>query len=201
MQSAVENELFEALEACDVLTDGWENENCYSRVFMENLMILKANPSHPPKYLKADQPLYPCTDVQTRYKNRCYERQTTYALLTQGNDFATVFHLCTNIEGDFLGDGFRQTCYQSLGRDAFGQSHRQSANDADRNESISKVCILGNDNEARSNCVAGAVKSTIYHFHDNAQAKTLCEALNADSRTACLWEGEGYYIKRAFNSD
>jgi hypothetical protein len=32
------------------------------------------------RYLKADWPLYLCTDVETRHKNRCYQRQTGYAL-------------------------------------------------------------------------------------------------------------------------
>lgn len=67
-----QNELFESLGTCDVLVDGWERDRCYSGVFMENLMA-EDDPSHPSKYLKPDQRLYPCTDVEERYKTRCYE--------------------------------------------------------------------------------------------------------------------------------
>ncbi len=61
-----ESELFESLHACDALTERWEREHCYNGVFMENLTAMD-NPSRPSKYLRADQPLYPCTEVETRY--------------------------------------------------------------------------------------------------------------------------------------
>ncbi len=44
------------------------------------------NPSHPSKYLDADRPLYPCTDVDSRYKHVCYNVQNSYALQVQGGD-------------------------------------------------------------------------------------------------------------------
>src|SRR3712207_429335 len=100
--SILQNELFEALKTCDVLADGWERDRCYSGVFMENLMA-QDDPSHPSKYLRADQPLYPCTDVASRYKKRCYEMQIQYTLQTQGGDFAKALDLCAGVE-----DGFRQ---------------------------------------------------------------------------------------------
>ncbi len=108
-----ENDLFESLETCDMLTDGWERERCYGGVFMENV-VNRDNPAHPSKYLEADQPLYPCDVVEPRYKNECYQRQTSYVLETQGNDFSRVFDLCaTAVEEDF-----RPSCYQGLGWDA-----------------------------------------------------------------------------------
>ena len=175
-----ENELFESLQTCDTLKDDWEKESCYSGVFMENIMA-QNNPSHPSKYLKADQPLYPCDEVETEYKTQCYLMQTSYALQTQGNDFTKVFELCGTVEDDF-----RPTCYQSVGRDA-------SSNSVSEVTKTNATCMLGQDYEARSNCVVGAVKDFISYYNSDKQAKELCESFDADLRAVCLETAEEYY--------
>ncbi len=108
--SILENELFESLEACDKLASGWERDNCYAGVFMENVMT-EDDPNHHPKYLKVDQPFYPCTDVEARYQNPCYLMQPSYVLRTKGNDFAKVFDLCATVAEE----DSRPTCYEGLG--------------------------------------------------------------------------------------
>jgi hypothetical protein len=176
-----DNELFKSLETCDTLNDEWERGSCYSGVFMENVMTL-FNSNRPSKYLKADQPLYPCTDVEDKYKTECYKMQTSYALDTQGGDFSKVFDLCGGIE-----DEFRPMCYQSLGRDASGKS----VSDV---EETRDTCMLGEDYEARSNCFVGAVKDFISYYSDDKQANALCESLDdKDLRELCLQESEDYY--------
>lgn len=182
-----ENELFDSLETCDALTDPWERERCYGGVFMENV-VTKDDPEHPSKYLKADQPLYPCNVVGTRYKNECYQRQTSYALQTQGNNFSKVFDLCRTVEDDF-----QLSCYQGLGWDASVQSLKQGGSEAVVNESTSMLCNLGGDQEVRSNCVVGAVEYFIRHYYNDAQAKAFCEYFGADLRAMCLQEAEEYY--------
>ncbi len=175
-----QNELFDSLEMCDGLEDQWEKNSCYGGVFMENVMA-QSNPNNPSKYLKADQPLYPCTDVEDRYKEECYKMQTSYAIQTQGG-FAEVFELCGE-----TGEEFRSTCYQSLGRDASGQSVSEV-------EQTRETCMRGEDYEARSNCIIGAVKDFVSYYSDDTQARELCNSLeDADLREVCLREGEEYY--------
>ena len=175
------NELFEALEVCDALPDAWERENCYGGVFMENLMT-ERNTGNPSKYLDADQPLYPCTEVETRYKNKCYQNQTAYALKAQSNDFAKAFDLCaTAVEDDF-----RPACYQGLGRAADGQSITDEAETED-------ACILGQDYDARANCLIGAVGHSIAFYQSDERAKALCESVEADLRDVCLRAVEEFY--------
>ena len=175
------NELFTSLEVCDTMTDDWERESCYSGAFMENIMA-KDNPSHPSKELRADEPLYPCTDAKKRYKPQCYLMQTSYALETQNYDFASVFELCGAVESEF-----RPTCYQSLGRDASGNS----VSDVDKTNAN---CMLGEDYEARSNCVIGAVKDFISYYHGDTEARELCESFDADLRQVCQETAEEYYV-------
>lgn len=181
------NELFESLEGCDALMDGWEKDPCYAGVFMQNVMA-EDDPSHPSEYLKADRALYPCTDVPARYKTSCYRVQTSYALRTPGNDFAKVFGLCAEAEEDF-----RPSCYQGLGGYASAQSIEQNTADVAQSGSTT-LCEVGENYEARSNCVAGAAKQFVLHYHGDEQAKALCKSLEkADLRDVCLRTGEEFY--------
>jgi hypothetical protein len=182
-----ENEVFESLHACDALTEGWEREHCYGGVFMENIMA-EDDPSRPSRYLNADRPLYPCTDVEDKYKRRCYRVQASYALRTQDGDFAKGFGLCREIEDDF-----RALCYRGLGREADGQNIKRGVADAAKPEFTGERCMLSEEHEARSNCVFGAVEHSISYYQSDAQAKALCESLSEDLRTACLETAEELY--------
>ncbi len=176
----LENELFESLETCDTLEDAWERESCYSGVFMENIMA-DINPGNKTKYLKADDPLYPCNEVDSKYKTQCYMMQTSHALTTQDDDFGKVFELCGTVEEDY-----QSMCYQSLGRDA------SSKGDSDPVKT-KENCQQGGDDEARSNCVIGAVKDFISYYNSDTQAKEFCKSLDGDLRETCLQTGEDYY--------
>ena len=182
-----ENELFGSLEMCDTLTDDWEEKRCYGGVFMENV-VDKDNPIHPSKYLKEDQPLYPCDVVEDRYKDECYQRQTSHALETRGNDFTEVFSLCGQVE-----ENFRPSCYQGLGWDASVQSLNRGVGVETVNESTGALCMLGAGYEAQSNCVIGAIEYFIRHYYSDAQAKSFCESFGPDLRALCFQETEEYY--------
>jgi hypothetical protein len=108
------HELFDALTLCDRLEGIWEKRSCYGGVFMENLIV--DNNNHATTYLDPKDPIYPCNAVPDTYKTDCFLMQTSYMLKVTGNDYAKVFSLCSTV-----GDGYRQTCYQSLGRDASGR--------------------------------------------------------------------------------
>lgn len=160
---------------------------------MENIMA-ESDPSHPSRYLRADLPLYPCTDVEERYKTQCYLRQTAYALKTRDNDFAVVFALCAELE-----EGSSPACYRGLGRNAAVRSIRYSISEAAETNSTGALCALGEDEEARSNCVAGAVGIFIRYYHDDARARALCESLEAGPRAVCFRAGEGYREEFGFD--
>jgi hypothetical protein len=176
-----QTELFESLYACDALMDGWEREHCYNGVFMENLSAMD-NPSRPSKYLKAEQPLYPCTDVERRYKSQCYDEQTSYALYTRNDDFAKVFGLCATVAEE----DFRPACYQGLGGKVAAHSNKHVIGEVAKTDSARKLCMLGEDHEARSNCVVGAARTTIRDYQGDKQAKALCESLDADLSAVCF---------------
>jgi hypothetical protein len=180
---AVNNsELYDSLTTCDALTDPWERESCYGGVFMENIMD-EINPNHTTKYLKKDDLMYPCNAVNTQYKQQCYLMQTSHALQDTGYDFDKVFGLCDNVEADF-----RQTCYQSLGRDASGSTISDPVRTRD-------LCLKGRDFDARNNCLIGAVKDFISYYHANEQGMKLCAALDdARLRESCTATAKSYDV-------
>lgn len=175
------NKLFDVLNMCQNFTDSWERESCYSGTFMENIMG-EVNPHHKTVYLKADDAMYPCTAVETQYKQQCYLMQTSHALTVVNRDFSKVFSLCANVE-----QPYDITCYQSLGRDASGQSVSNVA-------TTKATCLLGSTDTARTNCVDGAVKDFISYHHSDKQGIELCKSFEDSSlQNSCLATAKSYY--------
>jgi hypothetical protein len=166
------NELFVSLEVCDILTDEWERTSCHGGVFMENVMA-HINPDHGTKYLKNDDPLYPCTAVKEKYAEQCYLMQTSHSLMVLGNDFGKVFELCGT-----LAEKHQVTCYTSVGRDASGHSISQPGQ-------THATCLLGPTEQAREGCVIGAVKDFVSHYHGTQEASVFCDLFYDPIKTTC----------------
>lgn len=176
------NDLMKTLTLCDLAGDSWEQQSCEGGAFMQNVMAAE-DPNDHTDFLHPDQPMYPCTAVDTKYKQQCYLMQTSYALRQVGQDFVKVFGLCANVDGG----AYKDTCYQSLGRDASGNS-------------ISAVgptvanCMVGPDQNAQSNCIVGAVKDFVSYFHSDVQAGQLCAALSGELQVTCDSTKKSYYL-------
>ncbi len=175
-----DDELFKSLEVCDKVTDSWERSSCWSGAFMENVIF--DTKYHYAKYLKPEDPLYPCDAVAEQYKSTCYLMQTSYMLKVTNGDFARVFELCSTVE-----ENHRNTCYQSLGRDVSGRSLSNV-------EQTKHNCGLGKNLDQRTNCIIGAVKDFISYLHDDARAKQLCSVLDEQSiKDTCDQTTVSYY--------
>lgn len=168
------SDVFASLHGCDALTERWERRHCYGGVFMENLSAID-NSERPSTALRPSQPLYPCTEVARRYKEACFDKQTTYALYITGGDFAAVFKLCSSV-----GRGFRGACDRGLGGDVAIDSAKHLFTAKARAASRRSLCMLGEDGRARANCVIGAVRVILRDLAGGAaQTATLCQAFTA----------------------
>jgi len=175
-----DSDVFKSLAGCDALSDPWEQHHCYGGVFMEQLSAMH-HASRPSKSLRPDQPLYPCTAVERRYKAECYMKQTAYALFVGNDDFAGVFTLCR----DTADADFRDVCYQGLGGDAAIKASKFVIGDKAQADTLRNLCLQGPDQEARSNCVAGAVTTIVRDLAgEDAPARALCAALDDVEMTA-----------------
>ena len=175
-----DDELFQSLDICDGLNDSWERTSCWSGAFMENVMM--DSRYHTAKYLKPEDPLYPCNAVGKQYKETCYLMQTSYILTVVNSNFSKVFELCSGIEPEY-----RNICYQSLGRDASGRSTSNV-------KQTVETCYLGKNYDQRANCIIGAVKDFISYLHSDTRAKELCAALDDKNlQDVCMSTAESYY--------
>ena len=145
---------------------------------MENIMV--DNRNEHTNFLKKDDLMYPCNAVATTYKEQCYLMQTSYVLSKNGYDFRDAFIRCSTVDADF-----RNTCAQSIGRDASGNSV------SDVTQTIAK-CSLALDDNQESNCATGAVKDFISYFHGGGQALTFCTSLQERFHQTCLTTREWY---------
>jgi hypothetical protein len=176
------NELFDALVLCDNLQGGWEQESCYGGVFMENVITDFEN--HFTKYLKPEEPLYPCTAVAEKNKHACYLMQTSYVLKENGYNFMDAFAQCSTVE-----EQHKDTCYQSVGRDASGST----VSDVQRTK---VYCLLGANERQETGCVVGAVKDFISYFHSDVQAKQFCNSfkdVDENLTNTCIFIANNYY--------
>ncbi len=181
LMAVEDNELFKSLEICTGYKDSWEARSCYSGVFMENVMN-EINPGKTSKYLKDDDPLYPCTAVENRYKEDCYMMQTSHALIVVNYNYDKIFELCANVEAPY-----NINCFQSLGRDVSGQSSSDQAKTVE-------LCMKGPSYEARNNCFTGAVKDFISYHHNDTEGLAMCAAITDPAlSTACASEGTAYF--------
>ena len=184
VMEALNGNLFQALTTCDGVIDSWEKTSCYGGVFMQNIMTVQSpddTVDHKTAFLKEDQPMYPCTAVEDKYKEQCYLMQTSYALQVESYDFTKVFALCAGTPAPY-----KTTCYQSLGRDASGQTV------SDVNGTREK-CMLGSDFEAQINCIMGAARDFTAYYHSDVQAKQLCASLQVSMQATCYQTVKSYY--------
>jgi hypothetical protein len=175
-----EHELFDALQICDSLEGNWEQQSCYGGVFMEN--IIYYNRSGSSKYLNADEPLYPCTSVDERYKSQCYLGQTSFALQVSGNDFKKVFEMCAGVPEQT----YRNICHQSMGRDIASQANHQK----EKTKLDCALALTGND---QKNCMVGAVKEIISFYHSDKEAEEYCSIQDQGLKENCFSVATEYY--------
>ena len=172
------SDVFASLRGCDALDDPWERRQCYGGVFMENLSAI-GHPDRPPTTLRPREPLYPCTAVARRYREACFDKQTTYALYVTDSDFARVFALCARVGRDVRG-----ACYRGLGGDIAVDAAKRLFDGRARAMSRRRLCLLGRDRTAREQCVVGAVNVILRDLAGGAaQTAAFCRALGG----AGLW--------------
>ncbi len=177
---------FKSVGGCDALTDHWEREHCYGGVFMENLSALD-NVRRPPDVRPSD-PLYPCNVIGVHYKPECYDKQTTYALVINDNDFGSVFDLCSK-----QARGFRRACYVGVGGNAGIQSSKLIRGKRYKTTMLHELCDLGRDRTAREQCIVGALRTMLRDLADGGpRVRGLCRSYKeaGDRRTYAFCQEE-----------
>ncbi len=175
-----------ALKECDTLpAEGTNHESCYSGAFMENVVGAiaidevpaagAAGDFHYSKYLN-DDPLYPCTAVEVRYRNSCYFFQSSRMIEIFGTDYKKVADSCASIEAIY-----HTSCFMSMGRDVdttYGSDHKR----------IEKACYYAPDERLSLDCISGASQDKFWHESEQDEALALCRGFSPTPKSQCYGE-------------
>jgi hypothetical protein len=177
-----ENEVPQSVKDCDLVDPANQaREICYGGVFMENITS-EEKTGHKSKYIKPEDPIYPCNAVEEQYKSACYFLSSSMILKLNTWDFEEGFKTCDTAEANY-----RWLCYQSMGRDVAGSTLRNI-------ERSKALCLLGTSTEAKENCYFGAVRDFINEKGEFDSAISFCKALDDAYKQKCH---EGIYLDLA----
>jgi hypothetical protein len=158
-----------SLRDCDRLRTGFERDNCWAGVFMQNVMNEDSGEA---EMLDPDRPLSICEQLPARYGEACLERQVLYALERSGGDFRGVFGLCARTSA-----GSRTECIRRVGGAAAELNLSSRPHVAAQARGTAQLCRLAADAATARRCAEGAVGQFVYYYDGTAEALALCRAL------------------------
>jgi hypothetical protein len=161
-----------SLKVCHQLRTQFDRVSCTGGVFMQNLMPGMGTS----RYLRKNDPIYPCNVVTQRDKVYCYLMVTSRILTLNGFDWAKTAATCRRSE-----KGWVATCFQSYGRDASGftQYHPRRT---------IRICLLAGKDAGE--CMYGAARDYGNNYAGGPEAARLCNRGPARYRGYCF-EGVG----------
>lgn len=160
-----------SLESCDYLKNGPEREWCYSGAFMENSNS-STNKDHPSKFVKKDDPFFPCKILDKKYLKMCYELQSFKFYDFARKDWIKTIALCKEVPTDY-----RQNCYKSIGSMQVGFSQD--------NATIINNCNLF-PSEEKNTCINAVVATLATRFGGNEQViNNFCSELATKDKIFC----------------
>ncbi len=164
-----------ALKDCDLLPDIKQaREICYGGVFMENITTDEKT-GHASKYIKKEDPLYPCNapEIADKYRGSCYFLASSQILKINGYNFKDAFVQCDKAEQQY-----KWLCFQSLGRDvsgtALGDIHK-----------VIEMCQYGQPVN-NGDCFFGAERNFVNEKGEFDVGIALCEAAPEQYKNKCF---------------
>jgi cytochrome c553 len=161
-----------SLSTCHKLLTGFDRVSCTGGVFMQNLDTTMGVS----RYLRAKNPLYPCTAVASRDKVYCYLMVTSRILALDGYNWRKTAAWCRKSE-----PGWVQTCFESYGRDASGTTQYAP-------QQTIRLCLLAGANAG--DCMYGAARDYGNNYAGGPEGSRLCTAAPVRYRSRCF-EGIG----------
>ena len=159
----------DSLRDCDRLRTGFERENCWAGVFMQNVMNEDSGDA---QMLDPNRPLSICEQLPARYGQACLERQVLYALEHTGGNFGQVFALCAQTNA-----GSRTECVKRVGGAAAELNVSSRPDVAAQAQGTAQLCGLAPDATTARRCAEGAVGQFVYYYDGVDEARELCRVL------------------------
>jgi cytochrome c553 len=163
-------DLPKALDACDALTTPFDQQACIGGTFMENFTNFYQVKS---KWLRDDDPIYPCNSVAEYRKAHCYQLVTMRILYETGYDWRATARTCHESEPQWVA-----MCFQSFGRDASGVAGRNQRR---------AIELCGLTGRYQPDCIYAVVKNIAFDDGGRlSRAVRFCRMTPARSRGRCF---------------
>ena len=151
--ASTDYDLLKALSLCNELgaqTAGFVYNSCYEGVFMENLWGVHGGKPSQKRWLKPDEPAYPCTDprIAERYQTGCWANQASVMYQMFGGDLKKTAEGCDSVTNET----YRRTCYNNFAR----QIHPLTEGRADR---AFELCQNASGEEWQNYCLITIAES------------------------------------------
>ncbi len=166
-------DLPDSLKTCDNLRTGFDRVSCSGGVFMENFNSSYGVKS---KYLRRNDPIYPCNSVAERHKLYCYLLVTANLLRVSGYDQAKTADGCRRSEQAWI-----KTCFESFGRDVSGIAGKSASK-------ALASCRLAKRNEG--DCLYGVSREIVNADAAGERGGRFCARTPSRYRAHCF-EGVG----------
>jgi hypothetical protein len=140
---------------------------------MENTTS-STNPDHPGKFLKEEDPLYPCSILADKYLGSCYTLQGHYFVEKSQYDFDKATALCLSVPANY-----QSTCFNAIGQTIVGYT-----TDAQK---LATLCDkLPTEDRFKESCNYSIIRSS-FERYDKPFDQTLeiCNLRAADKQSAC----------------
>ncbi|MGH7540221.1 MAG: hypothetical protein ACRELC_04405, partial [Gemmatimonadota bacterium] len=161
-----------SLKACDRLETPWARTSCNGGVFMENISTLYGFKS---RFVRDDDPVYPCNAVAEEDKIKCYEIVTSRILRVLNGDWSATARYCATAEENWV-----TACFRSLGRDSAARAHEDPVK-------ILELCWEARDTGGEADCIDGAARAMTGNVKNGKPAAVLCESAASEYRTQCYY--------------
>jgi len=160
--------LDDALAACDLFPTSYDQNSCYGGVFMENVTAFDKKL----RDIDREDPLYPCSRLDSKYGASCFTMQTSIMIELGMND-KKIIETCRKA------GAFVNNCFISLGRDI---SNYVRTGNIERTVQTCEVLSEQNSKE----CVQGLVYALMDNTWDAQFAFGYCIHLtNQDLKVDC----------------
>lgn len=171
--------LISALSLCDGLFIKKSNNralfSCHAGVFMENILSVHEGELSPKRWVKADDPYYPCNDngIAERYLSACWSMQAARMYQVYPGNWKKIAQGCDKVENI----QYQKICYDSFAR----QIHPYTFGNSDKAFSL---CGKATGNNWQNFCLIALVRSAV-NTGDKKMPYEICHAIQESEKSNC----------------
>lgn len=182
-----------ALEQCSKLAAGIPDlqvYNCYDGAFMENVWGVHGGEPSPDRWVKADDPIYPCNDprLKPEHINPCWSNQPSLLYQYYGGDLKKVGETCLTVRPEDA----KSTCFDGLSR----QIHPITQNKPDE---VFRLCA-NLPADWQNFCHISNVKAA-FSVGDRSMPYEVCARIDQGAKAECYQSLSGIIAAYATSPD